>query len=65
MVDSLTGIANRRQFDDVLQGEWQRAQRTQQPLALLMLDVDWFKRYNDHYGHSRWRPMPARSGHRH
>ena len=51
MVDSLTGIANRRQFDDVLQGEWQRAQRTQQPLALLMLDVDWFKRYNDHYGH--------------
>jgi two-component system, sensor histidine kinase LadS len=51
MVDSLTGIANRRQFDEVLQHEWLRALRTQQPLALVMLDVDWFKRYNDHYGH--------------
>jgi two-component system, sensor histidine kinase LadS len=51
MVDGLTGIANRRQFDQVLQREWLRLQRTQQPLALVMLDVDWFKRYNDHYGH--------------
>jgi two-component system, sensor histidine kinase LadS len=51
MVDSLTGIANRRQFDEVLQHEWLRALRAQQPLALVMLDVDWFKRYNDHYGH--------------
>jgi two-component system, sensor histidine kinase LadS len=51
MVDGLTGIANRRQFDQVLQKEWQRMQRQQQPLALVMLDVDWFKRYNDHYGH--------------
>jgi two-component system, sensor histidine kinase LadS len=51
MVDGLTGIANRRQFDHVLQTEWQRMQRAQQPLALVMLDVDWFKRYNDHYGH--------------
>lgn len=51
MVDGLTGIANRRQFDHVLQTEWLRMQRAQQPLALVMLDVDWFKRYNDHYGH--------------
>jgi two-component system, sensor histidine kinase LadS len=51
MVDGLTGIANRRQFDHVLQREWLRMERTQQPLALVMLDVDWFKRYNDHYGH--------------
>ena len=51
MVDSLTGIANRRQWDLVLQREWSKLSRTGQPLALVMLDVDRFKRYNDHYGH--------------
>ncbi len=51
LTDALTGIANRRHFDEVLQQEWQRAQRTGEPLALAILDVDWFKRYNDHYGH--------------
>ena len=51
LTDSLTGIANRRHFDSVLRQEWQRAQRQNTPLALAMLDVDWFKRYNDHYGH--------------
>jgi diguanylate cyclase (GGDEF)-like protein len=47
----LTGIANRRCFDEFLQREWQRARREQLPLALIMLDVDLFKHYNDTYGH--------------
>ena len=51
ITDSLTALANRRRFDDVLVSEWARARRTQLPLALLMIDVDWFKRYNDRYGH--------------
>src|SRR5471030_601444 len=49
--DGLTGLANRRCFDDTLNAEWQRAQRQQQPLSLLMVDVDNFKQYNDAYGH--------------
>lgn len=51
MVDGLTGIANRRQFDQVLQREWTRMQRQEQPLALVMMDVDWFKSFNDQFGH--------------
>ncbi|WP_166840788.1 sensor domain-containing diguanylate cyclase [Rheinheimera pleomorphica] len=49
--DGLTGIANRRQFDHHLQSELKRSARNQQPLGLLMLDIDRFKHYNDHYGH--------------
>ncbi|MFJ2682563.1 GGDEF domain-containing protein [Pseudomonas sp. NPDC087342] len=49
--DGLTGIANRRMFDTVLEREWSNAQRTGQPLSLLILDIDYFKQYNDHYGH--------------
>jgi diguanylate cyclase (GGDEF)-like protein len=49
--DALTGLANRRCFDDTLQAEWARAQRQQQPLSLLMVDVDNFKQYNDAHGH--------------
>jgi diguanylate cyclase (GGDEF)-like protein/PAS domain S-box-containing protein len=49
--DGLTGLANRRCFDDTLGAEWQRALRNQQPLSLLMVDVDNFKQYNDAYGH--------------
>jgi two-component system chemotaxis family response regulator WspR len=50
-LDSLTGIANRRRFDEVMRAEWQRAQRDKKPLSLLMCDVDCFKSYNDTFGH--------------
>jgi len=49
--DGLTGLANRRCFDDTLHAEWQRALRQEQPLSLLMVDVDNFKQYNDSHGH--------------
>ena len=49
--DGLTGIANRRSFDGVFAREWDRGQRSGTPLALVMLDVDFFKHFNDHYGH--------------
>jgi len=49
--DGLTGLANRRRFDEAIRNEWQRACRTGLPLALLMCDVDYFKQYNDHFGH--------------
>ncbi|MFF7706642.1 diguanylate cyclase domain-containing protein [Pseudomonas sp. NPDC007930] len=49
--DGLTGIANRRMFDSVLEREWADAQRTQQPLSLIVIDIDHFKQFNDHYGH--------------
>lgn len=49
--DQLTGLANRRHFDETLAGEWQRALRLRGEVALLIFDVDEFKRYNDHYGH--------------
>ena len=51
ITDGLTGIANRRYFDDQLAHEWSRARRLNQSLAIAMTDVDWFKKYNDHYGH--------------
>ncbi|HET8711295.1 MAG TPA: diguanylate cyclase [Spongiibacteraceae bacterium] len=51
--DGLTGLANRRRFDQSLTDNWVRAQRTRTALALIMLDVDYFKNYNDHYGHQR------------
>jgi diguanylate cyclase (GGDEF)-like protein len=49
--DSLTGIPNRRCFDEQLQREWGRAQRERARLAVIMLDIDYFKQYNDSYGH--------------
>lgn len=50
-IDGLTQIANRRCFDDRLKIEWERLFREQQPLSLLLFDIDCFKRYNDYYGH--------------
>ncbi|EGV27913.1 diguanylate cyclase [Thiorhodococcus drewsii AZ1] len=49
--DSLTDIANRRRFDAALEEEWRRAMRSGSSLTLSMIDVDWFKKYNDRYGH--------------
>lgn len=49
--DALTGLANRRHFDETLAHEWRRARRQGNSVALLMCDVDHFKRYNDRYGH--------------
>ncbi|WP_421323922.1 diguanylate cyclase domain-containing protein [Aeromonas sp. 604176] len=51
--DPLTGIANRRQWDITMQREWEWARRTQSLLAVLMIDVDEFKGYNDHFGHAK------------
>jgi diguanylate cyclase (GGDEF)-like protein len=51
ITDGLTGLANRRRFDDVLRAECARAAREGRPLAIVMLDVDHFKKFNDHYGH--------------
>jgi diguanylate cyclase (GGDEF)-like protein/PAS domain S-box-containing protein len=53
LTDGLTGLANRRHFDQYLATEWRRGMRAHQPLSLLMLDVDLFKAYNDSYGHQR------------
>jgi diguanylate cyclase (GGDEF)-like protein/PAS domain S-box-containing protein len=49
--DGLTGVANRRKFDAVLDEEWDAARRHTQPLSLILIDIDFFKQYNDHYGH--------------
>ena len=51
-LDGLTGIPNRRQFDATLLKEWHRCQRNQQPLSLIVADVDFFKKYNDALGHA-------------
>jgi diguanylate cyclase (GGDEF)-like protein len=50
--DALTGLANRREFDDQLHLEVQRARRSGEPLTLVMADIDAFKAYNDHFGHA-------------
>lgn len=50
-IDGLTGIPNRRRFDQMLEIEWKRAQRNRLPLAVIMVDIDHFKAYNDCHGH--------------
>ena len=50
-IDSLTNLSNRRHFDDILERELLRAQRAGTPISLIMLDIDFFKQYNDEYGH--------------
>jgi len=49
--DGLTGTSNRRKFDAVFEEEWNEARRHVQPLSLIFFDIDYFKQYNDHYGH--------------
>jgi len=50
-IDGLTGLSNRRYFEERLQEEWSRATRLERPVSVLFIDIDHFKRYNDHYGH--------------
>lgn len=52
-LDSLTGIPNRRQFDEYLEKQWQNVLRSGSELSLIMLDIDHFKEYNDNYGHGK------------
>jgi len=51
-IDGLTGIANRRCFDETLLQQWRIMQRQQQLLGIIMVDIDYFKAFNDHYGHA-------------
>lgn len=53
ILDELTGVANRRFFNHLFSQEWARATREMIPLSLLMIDIDYFKKYNDHYGHQQ------------
>ncbi|MFI5840172.1 diguanylate cyclase [Catenuloplanes sp. NPDC051500] len=51
ITDPLTGLTNRRRMDTLLDSEWRRAARPKHPLSIAMIDIDYFKGYNDHYGH--------------
>jgi diguanylate cyclase (GGDEF)-like protein len=51
LIDALTNLPNRRRFEQILKREWGRSRRSQSPLSIVMLDIDHFKEFNDHYGH--------------
>lgn len=51
-IDGLTNLYNRRRLDELLNGEWSRCQRNKAPLSLIMIDIDYFKLFNDTYGHA-------------
>ncbi|WP_256597426.1 diguanylate cyclase [Pseudomonas sp. 31-12] len=51
LMDGLTGVANRRKFNEDILADWRLCFREQKPLSLILVDVDYFKRYNDRYGH--------------
>lgn len=53
LLDGLTGVANRRKFDEELGRTWRQSLREKTELSIIMIDIDYFKRYNDHYGHLR------------
>lgn len=53
IIDGLTGISNRRRFDEFLEYEWERSGRYQHPISLILLDIDFFKLFNDYYGHAQ------------
>ena len=53
LLDDLTGVPNRRYFDRIIKQEWSRAVREQSPIAVVMIDIDYFKVYNDTYGHQQ------------
>lgn len=53
LTDVLTGVANRRSFNEAMDNEWRRCARSEQPLAVIMIDIDHFKNYNDAYGHQQ------------
>ncbi|MEJ3747366.1 diguanylate cyclase [Actinomycetes bacterium KLBMP 9797] len=52
VTDPLTGVANRRRLEEVLDAQWRRARAMAYPISVAMIDIDHFKRYNDHYGHA-------------
>jgi diguanylate cyclase (GGDEF)-like protein len=62
LTDSLTGVANRRAFDERLIGEWRRCARSQMPIALILVDIDHFKNFNDAYGHQAGDACLTRAG---
>lgn len=61
--DALTGLGNRRAFDETLEREWNRSIRYREPISLALLDIDHFKRFNDHYGHKPGDECLAKVGH--